>query len=143
MKKFLLFISFIGFAGCNTYTVTTDEDIKAGSKEVQAGQCVEFSDNFFGLFGDYPITFTKADGSELENGKDKPAGHYKVAGGKVEESDTACKVKPSKKEGDTTASDTTVTDDGESDEVDEPGGPGTDDAQKTDTQQDDDKKVSP
>ena len=106
MKKILFFISFLGLVACDTYTVKNNmsEGIKAGDVEVMPGECADFIDSFFGIFGDFPITIVrdsvtsaKAEGGgegeiEREEYEDEYlAGNYIVnADASVLESDESC-----------------------------------------------------
>ena len=94
MKTILFFISVIGLFGCNAYTVKndTEESIKAGEKTIKVGGCEEYSDSFFGLFGDYPISITKEDGSDLfENAEEEyEAAHYIVTEDAIDSTEEAC-----------------------------------------------------
>ncbi len=90
MKKLLFFISALAFMGCSTYTVKTEVPAKVAGEEMQAGECKEFSDDLFGIFGDFPITITDSDGEKIGDEESYPANHYIVKAGAVETSDTAC-----------------------------------------------------
>ena len=95
MKTILFFISVIGLVGCGAYTVKNDmeESIKAGDETIKAGDCKEYSDSFFGLFGDYPISITKDDDSALSEDAEKEyeAAHYVVqTDGSVVSVEEAC-----------------------------------------------------
>ena len=99
MKKILFFISILGLAGCSSKTVQNNfaEAIKVGDVEVGAGQCAaDWGEGFFGLFGDFPLKITKADGEKLhtENEEEYAAAHYVVGvEGKVTEAEEACESK--------------------------------------------------
>lgn len=98
MKRLLLFISIMGLIGCNTYTVKNDstEKIQAGDQNMNPGDCKEFYDSFFGLFGDYPIAITKADGTLFEGADEEYfAAHYVVKDGSITEVEERCE-KPKK-----------------------------------------------
>ena len=108
MKTILFFISVIGLVGCNTYTVKndTEESIKAGDETIEAGDCAEYSDSFFGLFGDYPISITKEDDSDLSEDAEEEykAAHYVVqTDGSVVSVKEACEEEDADAEGDKTA----------------------------------------
>lgn len=88
MKNLLLFIGFVSLTGCNAYTVKNNSqvDVEAGDTIVKPGYCEGFSDSFFGLFGNYPITIgvkkdcppSSDNCDELYKEQDYPAGHYVV-----------------------------------------------------------------
>ena len=99
MKKILFFISILGLVGCSSKTVQNNfaEAIKVGDVEVEAGQCAaDWGEGFFGLFGDFPLKITKADGEKLhaDNEEEYAAAHYVVgADGTVTEAEEACESK--------------------------------------------------
>ena len=88
MKKILSFIAIIALAGCGSVTVKNEysEDIKIGSTDVPAGQCVEVSG---GWFGEFPATITKKDDSAIgsnEVTKEWEEAHYLItAEGEISE----------------------------------------------------------
>ena len=99
-QKLLLVVSILSFIGCgDIYTIKNEmvELIRAGSQKVQPNECLELSeDSSFGLFGDFPLTITKEDGSALSDNVDKnkpyEAGHYVVTvEGEVIPKEEACK----------------------------------------------------
>ena len=96
MKKLLFYLSVMGLVGCGTYTVKNDwtEEVRAGQTAVAAGGCEELSDNFFGLFGDYPIKITTKDGEAIADNdkeKDYEAAHWVVkTDGTIEKATEAC-----------------------------------------------------
>lgn len=120
MRKFLFFVSFMAFAGCSSYTVKNELEvkIKVGDREVQAGECAEFSDSFFGLFGDFPVAITKEDETDLSEeapaDQEWDANNYVVgADGSVTEAAEQCELTPAEE-----AEEDTAEEDGEAEEED-------------------------
>ena len=76
MKNIFTFFLFIFLSACTVYTVTnkTNENlkvVKAGGQEVtvEASMCIELSEYFLGLGGDFPFAINK---------KEYSAGHYEI-----------------------------------------------------------------
>jgi len=98
MKKVLLLLSVMGFAGCSSYTLKNnwEKNVKADGTVVEPGECVALSDAF--LFGVFPITVTdESDGNLPNASKDESyeAGNYVVtADGAVKSSGETCEVGP-------------------------------------------------
>jgi len=105
MKQILLVISsLIMLVGCNNYTVKFDVDAKVGDEDITAGSCKEYSDNFFGILGDFPVTVTVG-----EKEKELDANNWVVTTGddgeiNATKTDEACEVP---KEADAEAGDET------------------------------------
>ena len=68
--------------------------LKLAKKTIKVGGCEEYSDSFFGLFGDYPISITKEDGSDLfENAEEEyEAAHYIVTEDAIDSTEEACEA---------------------------------------------------
>ena len=104
MKKVLFYLSVMGLVGCSSYTVKNDwtEEVKAGQTTVATGKCADLSNDFFGFFGDYPITITTKDGEAIaSNDKEKEyeAAHWVVkADGSIEKATEACEVEQPEEE---------------------------------------------
>ena len=91
MKKILLAISSLFLlVGCSDYTVQVDVDgVEINGDEVNNGDCVEYSDAFFGLAGDFPLSIKVGDAEPTEH----DAGNWIVgAEGVTEAGEEACEV---------------------------------------------------
>ena len=90
MKKILLAISSVFLlVSCSTYTVRVDvAGVQIDGEDVKEGSCHEYSDSFFGLAGDFPLTIKVGDGDEEEY----EANNYEVSADEVKETDEACEV---------------------------------------------------
>ena len=131
MKKLLFYLSVMGLVGCGTYTVKNDwtEEVRAGQTAVAAGGCEELSDNFFGLFGDYPIKITTKDGeaiADTDKEQDYEAAHWVVkTDGTIEKATEACQKKAEGTEADSAAEGTEADSAAEGTEADSAAAEGT------------------